>query len=201
MGQSIDISKQEATFGLIRMTLIRALAHGEEINKSRRYFYGGSFPCKDGYVMIYPREDRQWSALAHIMGRPDLADDERFNTSRARLQHGDELNQVISQWAAGLTKKEIYRLVAASGCPAAQFATSEEIFASEQLNARQFFSQVDHPKAGRLSYAGRPYKLTNLSLDGARPAPLLGQHHEEIFCDELGLNRDQLAGLQSSGVV
>ena len=201
MGQRIDISKQEATFGLIRMTLTRALAHGEEINRSRRYIYGGNFPCKDGYVMIYPREDRQWSALAQIMERPELADDERFCTPSARIQHGAELNQVISQWAAGFTKKEIHNLVAASGCPAALFATSEDIFRSDQLHARQFFSQVDHPKAGKLSYAGRPYKLVNLSLDETLPAPLLGQHNEEIFCDQLGLGRDQLAGLQSKRVV
>ena len=201
MGQRIDISKQEATFGLIRMTLTRALDHGDEINRSRRYIYGGNFPCKDGFVMIYPREDRQWSALAHVMERPDLADDERFCTPSARIQHGDELNQLISQWAAGLAKEEIYNLVAASGCPAALFATSEDIFRSNQLRARQFFSQVDHPKAGMLSYPGRPYKLTNLPLDEVRPAPLLGQHNEEVYCDELGLSRDQLAGLRSKRVV
>ena len=216
-GQHIDVSKQEATLGMIRMMLTRAQVHGEVIDKSRSYDYGGSFPCKDGYVMIFPREDRQWNALVQIMQRPELADEERFRTRAARIQHADEVNQLISRWAVGLTKEEVYDLLAPSGCPTAQFATSKDIFGSAQLRARQFFYQVDHPKAGKLSYPGRPYKLTAPSLDQTggqsgdqtgyetrdemRPAPLLGQHNEEIFCDELGLRRDQLADLQSRGVV
>ena len=205
VGQHIDVSKQEATLGLIRMMLTRAQVHGEAINKSRSYDYGGSFPCKDGYVMIFPREDRQWKALVQIMERPELADEERFFTRAARIQHADEVNQLISQWTVSLTKEEIYNQVAPSGCPAALFATSEDVFRSAQLRDRQFFSQIDHPKAGKLPYPGRPYKLTTPSMeemrDEMRPAPLLGQHNERMFCDELGLCLDKLADLQSGGVV
>ena len=200
-GQHVDVSKQESTLGMNRLMLTQAQADGEVVDRSRSYVYGGIFPCRDGYVMIYPREDRQWNALVKIMGKPELAESEYFCTRDARIQHAGEVNRLIAQWTANLGKDEIYSRVAPSGCPTALFATSEDVYRSPQLQARQFFSSLDHPQAGKLLYPGLPYKLANASPDPARPAPLLGQHNAEVFCDELGLSHDELSGLRKGSVV
>lgn len=205
IGQHVDVSKQESTLALNRLTLTQAQADGEVVDRSRSYVYGGIFPCSDGYVMIYPREDRQWSALTSIMGQPDLAEAEQFRTRTARIQNAAEVNRIISQWTASRTKEEIYNLVAPSGCPAALYATPEDLYRSPQLQSRQFFRQVDHPKAGTLAFPVRPYTTSNVSGDAAtdqiRPAPLLGQHNEEIFCGRLGLCPEQLSDLRKGGAV
>ena len=200
-GQHVDVSKQESTMGLNRLMLAEAQAQGTVTDRTRSYVYGGIFPCRDGYVMIYPREDSQWSALVAIMGQPELSGEQRFCTRAARIQHSAEVNRLIREWTTGLTKQEIYDLVAPSGCPAAVYATSEDLYASVQLQARQFFHQVDHPTMGQLTMPVRPYKLSTGAEETAGPAPLLGQHNEQVFCGELGLSREQLSGLRDRGVI
>ena len=75
------------------------------MDRSRTYEYGGIYACKDGYVILYPREDRQWRVLVEIMGRPELADDERYVTRADRIRHGDEVNRIIGEWAAGIDQR------------------------------------------------------------------------------------------------
>ncbi len=200
-GQHLDISKQEATFALNRLTNAQAMGRGHKVDRSRGYEYGGIYQCKDGYVIIYPREDHQWRALAGIMGQPELGDDQRFRTRPDRMRHGEEVNGIIKAWAADLTKEEIYYQVAPSGCPTAPFSTSEDLFRSPQLKERRFFEEIDHPKTGPLQYPTRAYKFSDLGLSPTQPAPLLGQHNEEIFCGQLGLPREELAQMRRGGVI
>lgn len=200
-GQHVDISKQEATFGLNRLMFAQAQAEGQVVDRTRSYVYGGIFPCKDGYVMLYPREDRQWRALVEIMGQPELADDERFINRASRIQNAVELNKQISQWVKPLGKDEIYSVVAPSGCPVGLYADSQDLHNSPQLKSRQFFQDVDHPQAGQLAYPVRPYRFSGLPEGAPKAAPLLGQHNEEILCGELGLPPSKLAGLRRAGVV
>ena len=200
-GQHVDISKQEATFGLNRLMFAQAQDEGQVVDRTRSYVYGGIFPCKDGYVMLYPREDRQWRALVEIMGQPELADDERFINRASRIQNAVELNKQISQWVKPLGKDEIYSVVAPSGCPVGLYADSQDLHNSPQLKSRQFFQDVDHPQAGQLAYPVRPYRFSGLPEGAPKAAPLLGQHNEEILCGELGLPPSKLAGLRRAGVV
>ena len=200
-GQHLDISKQEATLALNRLTNAQAMGRGQNVHRSRGYEYGGIYQCKDGYVIIYPREDHQWRALSGIMGQPELGDDDRFRTRPDRIRHGEEINGIIKAWAADLTKEEIYYQVAPSGCPTAPFSTAEDLFRSPQLRERSFFEEVDHPKAGPLQYPTRAYRFSEIAISPTQPAPLLGQHNEEIFCGELELPREELAELRRSGVI
>ena len=133
---------------LNRLTHTLYLGNGRLVDRSRTYEYGGIYACKDGYVILYPREDRQWRVLVEIMGRPELADDERYVTRADRIRHGDEVNRIIGEWAAELTKEEVYYKAAPSGCPAAYFATAEDVLRSPQLADRGFFVDVDHPETG-----------------------------------------------------
>ena len=201
VGQHVDVSRQEATMALGRLTYALFLGGGQLVDRSRSYEYGGIYPCQDGYVILYPREDRQWRALVEIMGRPELAEEERFLTRAARIQHGEEVNGIIRGWARGLTKEDVYYRVAPSGCPAAFFATAEDVLASPQLKERGFFVEVDHAEAGLLRYPSRPYRSTADSWTVERPAPLLGQHNEEVYCGELGVSREELAALRRGGVI
>ena len=85
------------------------------------------------------------------------------------------------------------------------YATPEDLYRSPQLHSRQFFQEIDHPKAGTLAFPVRPYTTSNGSGDAptgqTEPAPLLGQHNEEIFCGRLGLRPEQLSNLRRGGAV
>ena len=201
VGQHIDISKQEASLVLNRLMLAQFLGQGRRTDRSRTYEYGGIYPCSDGYVILYPREDRHWQSLAAIMEQPELAEDDRFRTRADRIRHGGEVNRVLGAWAATLQKEDIYYRVAPSGCPAAYFATAAEVMSSPQLSARDFFREIDHPQAGRIPHPSLPFAFSQAADLPRRPAPLLGQDNERVYCGELGITRTQLADLRRSGVV
>ena len=200
-GQLVDISKQEATLAMNRLGLAQFTGQGRHLDRSRHYEYGGIYPCQDGYILLYPREDHQWQALATIMGGPQLAEDERFHTRAQRIENGPEVNRIIGEWSANFTKQDIYDRVAPSGCPTGYFATAQDLVESPQAQAREFFRQVDHPKAGAFQVPGPPYKMSGASQLPLAPAPLLGQHNDEVFCGELGVDQEELPGLRRAGVI
>jgi crotonobetainyl-CoA:carnitine CoA-transferase CaiB-like acyl-CoA transferase len=78
---------------------------------------------------------------------------------------------------------------------------SEEIVNSEQLTARNYFVEIDHPVMGKAKYPGAPYRLSLTPWRIERRAPLLGEHNEEIFCDRLGYTKQDLIKMKQAGVI
>jgi crotonobetainyl-CoA:carnitine CoA-transferase CaiB-like acyl-CoA transferase len=83
----------------------------------------------------------------------------------------------------------------------APIQTAAEILADPQLQERGFFVDVEHPEARTLRHPGAPFVMSETPFEIRRPAPLLGQHNEEVYCGELGLSRDELLSLQARGIV
>ena len=200
-GQHVDVSQQEALVNINRPTLAHYLATGGIVSRQRGYEFGGAIPCKDGYVILRPIEDNHWQAVVRAMQRPDLAEDERFHTREARTENGALLNELIMAWAMQQTKLELYERVAAEGAPIGYFATAEDIASASQLAARNFMVTCEHPEAGSVSMPSAPYRFSHTPWMLRRPAPLLGQHNAEIWCDRLGHAVETLPQLRRAGVI
>jgi len=84
--------------------------------------------------------------------------------------------------------------------PAPAGLTVQDLLEAPQLRARGFFQEIDHPAAGRQVYPGPPFRPEAMPWQAAR-APLLGEHNEEIYCEELELSREELVVLRASGVI
>ena len=143
---------------------------------------GGALPCLDGYVAISPREEAQWQRWLEVMGNPEWGTEERFATREARQRNHGELWALVGQWTRERSKHEVARMGQERRVACFPVNTVEDLLSNEHLREREFFVQVDHPKAGGLMYPGVAYRLldTPLPLD-SRPAPLLGQHNHEIL--------------------
>ena len=140
---------------------------------------GGVLPCLDGYVAISPREDAQWARWVELMGYPAWAGEERFRTREGRERHFEELWELVGQWTRLHTKHDIARRGQEQRIPCFPVNTIRDLFDDAHLKFRRFFSEIEHPVAGRLVYPGVPYRFSNLTLPlTARPAPLLGEHNE-----------------------
>ena len=79
--------------------------------------------------------------------------------------------------------------------------TPADFVESEQTKARNFFLEAEHPVVGKYRQAGPLHQYSANPPRVGRPAPLVGQHNEEIFVGELGLSRDDLATLRANGVI
>ena len=80
-------------------------------------------------------------------------------------------------------------------------AYAAKLMASDHLQARGFFVEVEHPAAGVLTYLGAPYEFSETSCQVRSPAPLLGQHTQEVLRGLLGYSEAEVAAVQEGGVL
>ncbi len=88
-----------------------------------------------------------------------------------------------------------------AGVPAGVAVNAEELVHEPQLQARDFFWEIDHPETGSLRYAGQPVRLSETPPQLYRPAPCLGQHNAQVLGGLLGLSADELTALWDKGVI
>ncbi len=204
LGQWVDISKQETIVALEKIVL--SLYPNERVSQpspSRGSSRGlvGLMRCQDGYVVLVMPEEHQWTSLVELMGNPEWAKDERFKDQFYRNEHSEEIGPRISEWMMAHTKEEIFRRGQALGVPIGTVKTAEDIINSEQLKERGFFKEVNHPVAGKIKYPGVPYIFSKTPGRLERPAPLLGEHNELIYCQRLGYTREDLKKMTKSRLI
>jgi CoA:oxalate CoA-transferase len=111
------------------------------------------------------------------------------------------VSDYIGEWALQHTMDEIYDGGQRLGCAIGKVVGPRDLFADRQLEDRDYFVELEHPRAGTLTYAGVGHRFSRTPAAYERPAPLLGEHNEEIYCSLLGYSREQLEALRASGVL
>lgn len=202
LGQTIDVSKQQALIALNPRELASYPNDGWLASRATRTIrFGGIFRCKDGYVELDLYEEHEWQALVSLMGNPEWAKADKFRDRLSRAQHSAELNQLVEDWMRNHTKEEIYHQGQALGCPVAPYNTTKEVVNSNQMKSRDFFVLLDHREAGTFAYPSAPFRFSLTPWRAERPAPLLGEHNEEIYCHRLGYSKQELVRLRAAGVI
>lgn len=158
-------------------------------------------PCKDGHVWMLALEPGQWHGLRKVMGDPEWAQLEMFDDMYARAQNADLIYSLMADWLMEHGKMEIMEMSQAAGCPVTAVFTIEEAARHPHLQARDYFVDIEHPALGQLNCLGAPFKLPACPGGPHSPAPLLGQHNEEIYGGLLGLSPAELERLRSLGVI
>ena len=205
-GCHVDISGMEALALLPQTTLaefdLGFPARGRRKDQTERQALVTLLPCRDGYVGISPRQQDQWERFVEVMGSPEWAEDARFATRDSRLANWADLEPLLAAWTSGYSKEEVYRLAQDRRIPCFPLNTAADLFTSSQFQAREFFTEVEHPAAGTQQYPGFPVRLgSGKSLELA-PAPLLGQHNREVLGEEgLGLTSEELVSLRAQEII
>jgi crotonobetainyl-CoA:carnitine CoA-transferase CaiB-like acyl-CoA transferase len=159
-----------------------------------------AFRVKDGYVVVATRQDAFWRKLCQALGRPDLDEDERFKTNAQRVQHRAILVPELEAILAAKTIDEWMALFKEFDVPAAPVNNLDRAFAEPPVAERGMIAEYDHPKAGRVRLPGNPIRMSDMGTI-SKPAPLLGEHTDEILTGILGLPADRIAGLKEKGVI
>ena len=158
----------------------------------------GLYPAADGHIGIHAMP-KNWPQLVAAMERTDLASDERFADNRARLRNDDALSAEFFLWTTSVTKAQAQARARTHRAPIAPVNTMADLLATEQLNARGFFREIEHPEAGAMRYPGPPSRMP-ASPPQPRRAPLLGEHTAEVLSGMLGLSPRDIATLSAAGV-
>ena len=203
VGQRVDVSAMETLVGNMDTRALNYAYTGVKTDRDYQPvgYPVGAYPCQDGYVVFGVVRENFFQRLCQAMGQPDLLEDPRFATRDARGDHRDEFDAILLGWLLEHTQAEIFRSCQEGRVPCGPLNTPDRLLEDPQLEARGFFVEVDHPRAGTLTYPGAPFMMTRTPWGAQRPAPLLGEHNIEIYCDRLGYSRGDLVRLRSVGAI
>lgn len=159
------------------------------------------YPCKDGYIRVIALTPRQWQALLRVLGNPEVLLAPEWENFIYRIGNSQDLYAIMLEFTTKYTQLELFEAGFREGVPIVPIYDIPGFVNSADAKMREFFVEVDHPAAGKGYYPGPPYNWTVTQPSVRRPAPCLGQHNEDIYCQELGLSKDDLMALRSAGVL
>jgi formyl-CoA transferase len=159
------------------------------------------FQASDSYLTVGVANNSLWTRFCQAIGHPGLATDARFDTESKRVEQRDVLVPLLegifrtapaADWLARLER---------AGVPAGKIKSVGEALESEHLRARGAIVTVNHPTAGPMRMVGPPIRLHGTPAEASAPAPLLGEHTEEILTKLLGYSSETIAELRAGGVL
>lgn len=161
-----------------------------------------SFAAQDGSVIIGAGNDKLFKLLCDVMEMPELCTDIRFVTIKDRVEHHSELKEIIEAWSSGFKLDEIVHKLTEAGVPSCPVNTLDKVVHEPQIaEYRNMFPTINQTGIGKMQVTNNPQRLTQTVSDPTMPAPLLGEHNEEVFGEWLGYTPDQVAHLMQEGVM
>ncbi len=200
-GQHIDVSVQEAVASILESAVATysysGFIRGRLGSRHPLQCPSRVMRCKDGWIHV--QAGANWDHFAAFLQTPQLMEPKL--ASIFRYHHADEVEGVLQPWLMKHGAEEIFASGQEWRIPFAMVLGIEELGEDPQYKARGFFLEIDHPVAGRFAYPGAPFRMSQTPWQIARPAPLLGEHNEEIYAGRLGLSNEDVARLRKNGVI
>jgi len=198
-GETIDIAMLDVTAAMLS-------------NQAMNYLLGGKSPTQSGnrHPNIQPQDvfqsanapfvlavgnDGQFRKLCAVVGHPDWAEDDRFSTNAARVDHSAELTALLREAFAKFDRTVLCDALDAAGVPAAPINTIAQLFEDPQILARGLLCQIPHPVAGSVPTVASPIRLKESPLRFDLAPPMLGAHTDEIMAE---LNLEPAAPAKSA---
>jgi crotonobetainyl-CoA:carnitine CoA-transferase CaiB-like acyl-CoA transferase len=203
-GQLVDTSIAEATCYAASMLgpwlntgdLFRRDGNRHPTQNPNHHYPTTSLPCRDGWVHLhYPSSGND--LIAMLLEIPQLLESDLAEAPRG---HADEIDALCLPWLAEHDKFEIVQHAQELRLPFTEVLSPQEILDDPQHAARGYFVDVDHPATGTVRQVGAPVQASETPWQSA-PAPLLGEHNQEIYRDRLGYSVDDLARMRDRGII
>jgi formyl-CoA transferase len=191
-GRRIDIALNDSLLALFTYQAGRFFATGElpslEGNHHATIAPYGTFAVRDGFINVAVASDAQYVRFCEAIRAPELADDPRFASNALRQAARPELESAIEGHLREDTRAHWLERFEQFGIPAGPILDIDEAFASPLATERNMTVEIEHPKSGRITQVGAPWKIDGASSPIRIPPPLLGQHTAEVLHDWLGID-------------
>ena len=158
------------------------------------------FQCKNGWISLFVTQTH-WPLLLKVWPDHDPAlDDPKWINSNLRRQHADYINAQVTSFTSRFLKEDLAELMQKHGIPGLPVNSPSDFMKDPHIQARGFFGVVNHPVLGRFVQAGSPFMIDG-QRPAPRPAPLLGQHNQEVLRGDLGLSAREVAVLAAEKII
>ena len=201
-GQHIDVSITEcvASTMMATQTMYSFMGGTQARRRPSGGMFGQTMPCADGWIIVQAGGGASWEDIAGFFEAPELLET-RFSDPSQRPLHGEELDRIIIDAIKDQSKWDLFHKAAQARILFGVVQSPSELAECPQLEARDFYREVEHPVIGKIKV---PAVLFNLSLTPyalRSAAPTLGQHNREIYMDGLGYTRQEMSRLRQLNVV
>jgi crotonobetainyl-CoA:carnitine CoA-transferase CaiB-like acyl-CoA transferase len=205
-GQIVDVALYEAVF-----SLMESMVPEYDVAQIVRERTGAALPgitpsnsyCSgDGsYVAIGGNSDAIFKRLMQAIGRPELAEDPRYETNADRTEHAGELDELIEGWTRQHTSEEVFRILEEAGVPVGPIYSVTDIMEDPQYQAREMFVEAEVEGIGPVKMPGLAPKLSETPGAVEWYGGPLGAHNEEVYGGLLGLPDEEIERLSREGVI
>jgi crotonobetainyl-CoA:carnitine CoA-transferase CaiB-like acyl-CoA transferase len=156
------------------------------------------FETQDGrHVAIGTSNDAAFARLMQVLGLEAHISDPRFATYASRKAYETPLLEIIEPAVLKRTSGEVEAALAEAGIPCSRVNNYKEVLEHPQSVARNLVQDLEHPRLGKMRAVRNPVLLDHDGPEFARPAPMLGEHSEEILLD-LGYSREAIRDLAAA---
>jgi formyl-CoA transferase/CoA:oxalate CoA-transferase len=204
-GQFLDVSMLEGQLGMLS-GMIGAYLADRIVPGPLGTAYGALLP----YQTFRTRtrdiagglgSDKLWRTFCPLLDLPAIADDPRYVTNAARNRNRPSLVAALQEAFLTKTYEEWEAILVPAGMPIGAINTIAQVVEHPQVAARGALAECPHPVAGTIQMVGPPVRMSNTPGAVRAPAPLLGEHTDQVLRERLGLTADEIARLRHDGVL
>lgn len=206
-GRVVDVSMQDAIYASLASNIGMHWATkgtGPTRTGNRHGGLGISpynvYAAADGYVVLNAPGDHHFRTMLDVMGHPELKDDPRFLTRSSRVQHMDEVDDLIQGWTKQHPRDAIARSMQGAGVPCAPVRELAEVMEDENMHARGALQRLDHPEFGRVVLPHSPMRYDGSTMLPLEPSHTLGADTRDVLA-ALGKDEDEIRRLVAAGIV
>jgi len=161
-----------------------------------------AYPTRDGKEMIIgANQDTVYRRLCEVMGRPELADDERFATHRARGDNAAVLDELVTEWTSRHDADAMIADLSDAGVPVGLAYRAPEMLKDPQFIARESIVRVPDPKRGEIAMQNVFPRLSESPGEVRSVGPELGANSGQVLENWLGMAAGEIDALRDKGVV
>jgi crotonobetainyl-CoA:carnitine CoA-transferase CaiB-like acyl-CoA transferase len=162
------------------------------------YPIGYSVPCKDGWISLTPGLGGAPN-IPLLIEQPELLENPLFTKPAQRMAEPEKFDELLTPWLKEHGKWEITKQAQELKLAFTPVLSPGELMDDEQLKAKRFFVEAEHPTMGKVTYPGAPFRLSNTPARVGK-APLLGEDNEAIY-SALGFSKEDLVILREQGII
>jgi len=186
-GTHVDTALVDSTVGVLSNQALNFLVSGKVPkrigNAHANIVPYQVFAVADGHVIIATGNDNQYVKLCNVLGAPELATNPAYKDNVGRLKHRDELVGKITALTSRIPRDELLAKLESVQVPAGPINDLAQVFADPQVTHRGM--KIERPskaaKAGKIPGVRTPIVLGGWPAASDKPAPLLGEHTDEIL--------------------
>jgi formyl-CoA transferase len=209
IGQRIEVAMLDSIMSCIADDMFDVFArYGFPIktgNFMPRVAPFGIYKTKDGsYLCLSAMSNKEVRRLFEAIGRKELVSDERFSTFSQRLKNVVVLNELIEDWTMGLKRSDALAILDENNIISCPVRSVVEALEDPCLTERKAIVPLEHPLFGKTEKAmgsGMPIKFSQTPCEMFSPAPLLGQHNEEIYGSLLNYDDNDIRKLREEEII